>query len=102
MARINPKLFAAIKSKTGLSEQHVYKRIAQVAKDDYLPRPLAAIKLGADVGVTINRYATSEELSQLRQAGTPVAPPDGRAAAAPAAAPTPKARAKAAKAGKKP
>ena len=72
MAKINSKLFAAIENKTGLSKPQVYKRISQVAKDDFLPRPLAAIKLAADVGVTINRYASPDELSPLRQAGTPL------------------------------
>lgn len=82
MAKINPKLFAAIAAKTGLSRPQVYKRIQQTATDELLPRPLAAIKLAADVGVTINKYATAEELAQLRQAGSPVAPPNGAPAAA--------------------
>lgn len=102
MAKINPKLFAAIEGKTGLSKPQVYKRISQVAKDDFLPRPLAAIKLAADVGVTINRYASPDELSQLRQAGTPVAPPNARTVAATsAAAPKAKASAKGASAAKR-
>jgi predicted nucleotide-binding protein len=95
VAKINPKLFTAIQSKTGLSRPQVYKRISQVAKDDFLSRPLAAIKLAADVGVTINRYASADELSQLRQAGTPVSPPNGRTVAATnIAAPKAKASAK--------
>src|SRR2546428_774191 len=103
MAKINPKLFAAIKTKTGLSEQQVYKRIAQVAKDDFLPRPLAAIKLAADVGITINRFASADDLSQLRQAGTPVAPPSGRITPAPVgAAPRVRTTSKSPKALKKP
>ncbi len=102
MAKINSKLFAAIENKTGLSKPQVYKRISQVAKDDFLPRPLAAIKLAADVGVTINRYASPDELSPLRQAGTPVAPPNGRiVAVTSAAAPKAKSTAKGASAAKR-
>lgn len=102
MAKINRKLFAAIESKTRLSKRQVYKRISQVAKDDFLPRPLAAIKLGADVGVTINKYASPDELSQLRRAGTPVAPPNETTVAAThTAVPKAKATAKGTKSGKK-
>lgn len=103
MAKINPKLFAAIEAKTGLSKPQGYKRISQVAKNDFLPRPLAAIKLGADVGVTINKYASSSELSQLRQAGAPVAPPPNGnvSSTAPAAPAKAKAGVKTAKTNKK-
>lgn len=75
MANINPKLLAAIISKTGLSRAQVYARIKQTASSEFLPRHLAAIKVGADAGVTINRYAQSDDLAQLRSAGSPVAPP---------------------------
>ena len=75
MANINPQLLAAIKDKTGLSRAQVYARIKQVASSEYLPRHLAAIKVGAEAGVTINKYAGGEELAQLRSAGSPVAPP---------------------------
>ncbi|MFO0837220.1 MAG: nucleotide-binding protein [Phycisphaerae bacterium] len=80
MAKINPKLLTAIMEKTGLSRAQAYARIQQAASAEYLPRHLAAIKVGAETGITINRFATSEELSQLRQAGSPVAPPNGTAA----------------------
>src|SRR5258706_14691615 len=75
MAKINPKLFSAIIAKTNLSKPQIYKRIQQVAKTDFLPRPLAAIKVGANVGLAINKYATAEQLAELRRAGSPVTPP---------------------------
>lgn len=75
MANINPKLLAAIKKKTSLSQAQVYVRIKQTASEEFLPRNLAAIKVGADVGININKYATIAELSQLRNAGSPVTPP---------------------------
>lgn len=75
MAKIDPRLLAAIKAKTGLSPAQTYARIKQTASQELLPRNLAAIKVGADVGVTINKFATADELALLRQAGSPVAPP---------------------------
>ncbi len=83
MANINPRLLAAIKDKTGLSAAQTYARIKQTASNEYLPRHLAAIKVGAEVGVTINKYAKQDELAQLRQAGSPVAPPATAAATVP-------------------
>jgi predicted nucleotide-binding protein len=75
MANINPQLLVAIMNKTGLSRAQVYARIKQTASTEFLPRHLAAIKVGADAGVTINKYARGDELAQLRNAGAPVAPP---------------------------
>ena len=98
MPQINPKLLDAIIAKTGLSKAQVYVRIKQTANRDTLPRHLAAIKVGADVGVTINKYANNEELAQLRQAGSPVAPPTGAVPiTSPGTRPTTKAAGKSAK-----
>src|SRR4030095_7429070 len=77
MAVINQDLLKAIIKATGLSQAQVYARIKQVADSEYLPRHLAAIKVAAESGVTINRYASADDLTQLRQAGSPVAPPNG-------------------------
>jgi predicted nucleotide-binding protein len=74
-AKINPDLLRAIMDKTNLSRAQAYARIQQIAGAELLPRNLAAIKVAADAGVTINRYANAAELQQLRQAGAPVAPP---------------------------
>jgi len=75
VAKINPRLLAAIVAKSGLSRAQVYARIKQAASAELLPRHLAAIRVGADAGLTINKYANSDELSQLRNAGSPVVPP---------------------------
>jgi predicted nucleotide-binding protein len=79
MAQINAKLLAEIMAKTGLSRAAAYARIGQTANRDTLPRDLAAIKLGSEVGVNINKYADAAQLANLRQAGSPVAPPNGGA-----------------------
>ncbi|MCC7293602.1 MAG: nucleotide-binding protein [Phycisphaerales bacterium] len=86
MARINPKLLAAIMAKTGLSRAQTYARVQQTANRETLPRDLAAIKLGSEVGVNINKHADASQLAQLRQAGSPVAPPNGGVAPAPVVA----------------
>ena len=99
MAKINPGLLAAIIRTTKLSKAQVYARIKQIADTEYLPRPLAAIKFAADSGVTINKYANAEDLSHLRQAGSPVVPPNGKAGAPPALVPRSRASGKV---GKKP
>ncbi len=75
MATINSQLLAAIMTKTGLSRAQVYARIKQIASEELLPRHLAAIRVGADAGLTINKYASGGELAQLRNAGSPVTPP---------------------------
>lgn len=75
MSQIDPRLFAAISGKTGLSRAQVYARIQQVARDEFLTRQLAAIKLAASVGVAINRYTTAAQLAELRNSGSPVTPP---------------------------
>lgn len=75
MARINQDLLKAIASKARLSRSQVYARVSKVSKESYLPRHLAAIVVGAQVGVNISRFAKTEDLAELRRAGTPVAPP---------------------------
>jgi predicted nucleotide-binding protein len=82
MAKINPQLLAAIMNKTELSRAQVYARIKQTASAEFLPRHLAAIRVGADAGVTINKYARGDELAQLRSAGSPVVPPTAAPASA--------------------
>ncbi|MCC7407304.1 MAG: nucleotide-binding protein [Phycisphaeraceae bacterium] len=75
MARINARLLLKIIGKTGLSKSQVYARIQQIANAEALPNDLAAIKLAAQHGISINKYADPAQLSQLRYAGSPVAPP---------------------------
>jgi predicted nucleotide-binding protein len=87
MAKINQRLLDAIVRATHLSKRQVYAQIKHVADAEYLPRHLAAIKVAAESGVTINKYASAEDLSQLRQVGSPVTPPNQVAGAAPNVAP---------------
>lgn len=85
MARINQSLLAAIKKKTGLATAAVYARIGKVSAQESLPRDLAAIRVGAEAGLSINKYATREQLQELRGRGQN----GGAAPAAAAEAPRP-------------
>jgi predicted nucleotide-binding protein len=69
MAKINQRLLDAIHDKTALSIAQVYARIGHVARRGFLPRHLAAIRVAAETGIAINKYATAEELAELRNAG---------------------------------
>lgn len=77
MAKINQKLLQAIKTKTRLGQAAIYARINAISRKEMLPLNLAAIRLGADEGLVITKYATSQELQELRNAGSPVTPPPG-------------------------
>lgn len=68
MARINPKLIEALQRRLSVSQQQVYKIIGHKARERYLPRHLAAVAVAADNGITIAKYATQEELTQIRSA----------------------------------
>lgn len=85
MARINPALLDAIAKKTKLKSAQVYARIQKMAAEQFLPRNLAAIRVAAEAGVNINRYATHDELAQLRSAD-PAIPQSVRTKVGPAIA----------------
>lgn len=69
MAPINQQLLEQIKKRTGLAAAAVYKRISKVSAQESLPRDLAAIRVGAEAGLSINKYATREQLQELRGRG---------------------------------
>lgn len=66
MARVDDRLLAALEKKLGLSRSQVNRRIAEVSAANHLPRNLAAISLAADNRLPIGRFATPEELAELR------------------------------------
>jgi predicted nucleotide-binding protein len=74
MARINQQLLARIQSKLGLSQSRVYGLIDAKVRSAHLPRHLAAIAVAAERGVSISKFATAEELSQIRQSAISAAP----------------------------
>ncbi|HEX9628550.1 MAG TPA: nucleotide-binding protein [Pyrinomonadaceae bacterium] len=66
MARIHPKLVGALRQKLRVSKQRVYQLIAAKARDEILPRHLAAIAVAAEAGLNISKFASSDELKDLR------------------------------------
>lgn len=68
MPRINPALLKRLEEKLGIGSKQVYALIGKKVRDARLPRHLAAIALAADKGIGITRYATNEDLAELREA----------------------------------
>jgi predicted nucleotide-binding protein len=66
--RIHPDLLKQLGKKLKVSDSRVYELIGKVANERKLPRYLAAISLGADSGININRFASDDDLAILRQA----------------------------------
>jgi predicted nucleotide-binding protein len=83
MARLDERLIRALEDTLGLSRSQVNRRIAQESIDGHLPRNLAAISLAAKHRLPISRYASAEELAELRgSAPRNVAPPPPQVAPA--------------------
>ncbi len=80
MARINQDLLARLESKLKVGRAQVYALIQRKGLQTHLPANLAAIVLAAERGIGTTRYASAEQLSQIRQAtsggshSTPAAP----------------------------
>jgi len=66
MAGVDAKLLDALEKRLGLSRSQVNRRIAEESAAGHLPRKLAAISLAAKHRLPISRFATPEELSELR------------------------------------
>ena len=66
MARIHPKLIPALRNKLRFSKQHVYHLIATKSRKEFLPRHLAALAIAADAGLNISKFASTDELNELR------------------------------------
>jgi predicted nucleotide-binding protein len=65
MARIHPDLLDAIIAKTG-SKRTAYRRIEAVQHETFLERDIAALVVGAQLKISINRYSTPEQRAQVR------------------------------------
>lgn len=74
MSRINQELLGRIKSKLGISQSRAYALIDEKVRSLALPRNLAAIALAAERGINISRFASREELAEIRSAGASSAP----------------------------
>jgi predicted nucleotide-binding protein len=67
MASIPQPLKAAIKKKLGnVSDRHVNRLIANVADDQLVSRRAAAMLLARKLKISFNKFATAEDLSEMR------------------------------------
>src|SRR5437867_8218330 len=98
MPPINPELLQKIQAKLDVSQNRVYRLIAEKANATYLPRNLAAVALAGDLGININKaaYATDQERLQISAARGGGSSPRAATSSGPAPrpAPAPRRRAK--------
>ncbi len=66
MSKINSQLLAALQKKLGVRQAQIYVLIRKVSGEHRVPRHLAALILAADNGLSFQKYATKDELSELR------------------------------------
>jgi predicted nucleotide-binding protein len=88
MAKINQALLGRIASRLGVTKARVYTLIQGVSTTNRLPRHLGALLLAGDYGISIQKYATAQDLADLRGISHHVPVPENTAPAAP---PSPKA-----------
>ena len=71
MALISQDLLDKLQVRLGLSKPAIYTRIQKVVSETNLDRDLAAVVLAGQAGLSMARYATSEQLARIR--GVPAA-----------------------------
>jgi predicted nucleotide-binding protein len=81
MAKINPKLMKLLEKRMGAASRTVYAAIQQTATANRVPRELGALLLAGENGISYQRYATAEQMADLR--GTAMHQPSLPAAALP-------------------
>lgn len=74
MAKINPQLLDRMATKLGVGKAQVYALIDKKVRSSHLPRHLAAIALAAERGISISRFATNEQLAEIRHSAVIAAP----------------------------
>jgi len=68
LATIHPDLLAKLKSKTGTGRSQVYRLIERKAQQLSVAREVAAIALAQDLGINTSRFASSQQLAEIRTA----------------------------------
>jgi predicted nucleotide-binding protein len=71
---INSALFDRLQKKLDVSPRHVHRLIERAALRNHLPRGLAALLVASEHNIPVHRYATDEELAELRGLRGGVAP----------------------------
>jgi predicted nucleotide-binding protein len=72
MAKINPDLIVALQRKLGVRQARVYALIQEVSAQHHVARHLAALMLAGDNRISFQKYATKEDLADLRGHGNRV------------------------------
>jgi predicted nucleotide-binding protein len=83
MATIDPRLIALLKKRMGVAPRTVYAAIQRTATANRVSRELGALLLAGEHGISYQRYATPEQMAELRGAPIHFAPvpapaPSGR------------------------
>ena len=63
--RLDSELLAVLRRKTGLSDRQIQRLVSKRGNRDMLSRRAAALSVARDYGVSISRFATPEDLSEL-------------------------------------
>src|SRR5262245_30703491 len=74
MARINPDLLGRLLTRLNLSKSQVYMLIDAKVRTTHLPRPLAAIAVAGERGINISRFASAQDLAEMRRTAIGAAP----------------------------
>ncbi len=75
MPRINQNLLQRLGKHLGVSRARVYQLIDDEHRQTMLSKDLAALSLAAKVGISPGRYASAEELRELRSVAKTFTPP---------------------------
>lgn len=65
---VNQKLAQEIGRRLDVTPRHVNRLIDQTATRSHLPREIAALSLGSTLSIPVHRYASPDQLAQLRGA----------------------------------
>ncbi|HEX5282030.1 MAG TPA: TIR domain-containing protein [Micropepsaceae bacterium] len=66
MAKINQDLLDRLAKRIGVGKPRVYSLIQDISAKNRVPRHLGALLLAGDNGISIQKYATDQDLSDLR------------------------------------
>jgi predicted nucleotide-binding protein len=92
MAKIDPKLIELLKKRMGAASRTVYAAIQRTAAANRVPREIGALLLAGEHGISYQRYATAQQMAELRGAPMNPAPtqPESRSYGKGSSRPSPK------------
>ncbi|MGB8226360.1 MAG: TIR domain-containing protein, partial [Sedimentisphaerales bacterium] len=66
MAKINQALLERLATKLGVTKARVYTLIQQISAKNRVPRHLGALLLAGDNSISVQKYASAQDLAELR------------------------------------